>query len=220
MDTEVNNESLQTYEGEIPSLLEKAKGLQVKDLESFSIAKSMVDTFRDRKKAFLEFIEPHIDRANKAHKALTRDRARVVNGYDSVINEASKKAIAWQDEQERIRKEAEAKLQAELRKKEEEERLARAVELEKSGDTKKAEEVISEPIETKKVNLPSSMPSGMGLGTRKNWKWKLVNQKEVKPQYLIPDEVKIGQMVRALGKEAEATIGGIEVWQEKGLSGR
>jgi len=158
--------SLIKYQEDIAGGLKQAQDIQVTNEATYSWAVELVNDLRDRKKVFLAFIDPHIDRANIAHKKLTGDRKRVVGGYDAVINEAFGKANAWQNEQERIRKIAEAKEMAELKAKEEETRLAEAVELEKAGETERAQEVISAPINIAKPSFPKFEKK---LGTRETW---------------------------------------------------
>lgn len=46
------------------------------------------------------------------------------------------------------------------------------------------------------------------------YRFKREDKTGVKLEYLMPDEVKIGKVVRALGKAAEQTVGGIEVYEE------
>lgn len=207
--------NLNEYVRELPSIIEKAKTLIVVDEVSARIAGALVDQWRARKKAFLEWINPHIDRANLAHKALTQDRAKIVNGYDEVIETVGSQVITWQDEEKRKREEAEARIQAEMKAREEEAQLAVAEQLEKAGDHEMAEAVISQPAQPARVILP---PVVKIIGDRKTFDFELTNEKALPREYLQPDLVKIRRMVVAMGYEC--TIPGIRVFERKGLSGK
>jgi len=65
------------------------------------------------------------------------------------------------------------------------------------------------------------LPKAEGVSLTKTWDWR-VNQKHgfIGTNFLIPDTVKIGKTVRAMGKEAEAVIGGIEVFEKVGTAVR
>lgn len=70
------------------------------------------------------------------------------------------------------------------------------------------------PMEAKKTTVESEVPRG----GRTNRTFVVVNAKEVKPKYLIPDLVAIGEVVRNRKmtiEEVIAEIGGIEVSEDK-----
>ncbi len=209
---------------ELPAVISMAKTLNVKDEMSAKAVSELVNKWRSRKKAFIEWIEPHIKRANDLHKGLTQDRAKVVNGYDEAINLGASQVITWQDEQERIRREAEAKLQAELKAKEEEARLAEAVELEKAGENELAEAIISEPIKPPKITMPVFEKQ---IGTRETW-YAEVNDKtqlikavangEVPLMAIEPNMVFLNRQAIALKNEMRYP--GVIAKSKKGLSGK
>jgi hypothetical protein len=62
--------------------------------------------------------------------------------------------------------------------------------------------------------LPKTTPKIQGGPTyRTVWKFKITNASKVPDQYKIVDEVKVGQVVRALKKQTN--IPGIEVYEER-----
>lgn len=50
---------------------------------------------------------------------------------------------------------------------------------------------------------------------RKVWKFKVVDKSKIKPDFLIPDEKAIGELVRKLHEKAIDLVGGIEVYFEE-----
>jgi len=157
---------LQTFHAEPPEFLKRAMALEVNDTNSYNFACDFVIGIRDRKKSFLSKINPLIKKINDAHKGMTSERKRTEDAYDAVINEAFGKATFWWNEQESIRQIAEAKEMAALKAKEEEARLAEAVELEKAGESERAEEIISAPMNIAK---PFFQKTEKKLGTRETW---------------------------------------------------
>jgi len=66
------------------------------------------------------------------------------------------------------------------------------------------------------LKVEPNIPTVAGVVKRKNWKFKITNPYKVNIRYMVPDEVAIGEVVRRLKnkEQAEAEIGGIEVWEE------
>lgn len=81
----------------------------------------------------------------------------------------------------------------------------------KAAADAEAERIKSEVVVVPTVVIEKTAPT---VSRRANLKFSLRPEGGVKPEYLEPDMVKIGKVVRALGKAAEATVGGIEVYEE------
>lgn len=78
----------------------------------------------------------------------------------------------------------------------------------------RAETVVAEPVKT-------AAPKVKGLSERKVWKFEITDASKIRPEFLTPDETKIGKQVRALGKDAAPLIGeGVRIWQETEHSAR
>jgi DNA repair exonuclease SbcCD ATPase subunit len=68
--------------------------------------------------------------------------------------------------------------------------------------------------------ITSVAPKVAGIARRLVWKWKVTDESKIGRVYLAIDEAKIEKLVKALGKDAEVTVGGIECWQENDISAR
>lgn len=86
-----------------------------------------------------------------------------------------------------------------------------AVKLRKIGEV--ADHVLSKPITTSapKAAIPAR-PEGVSF--RKSWGFEIVGAELLPREYLTPDLVKIGGVVRAMGPEAEKGIPGIRVFEK------
>jgi hypothetical protein len=59
-----------------------------------------------------------------------------------------------------------------------------------------------------------------GISTRKSFTYRIVDASKIDRRFLIPDEVSIRKLVRAMGPDAAAIVGGIEVIEERIVSAR
>ena len=64
----------------------------------------------------------------------------------------------------------------------------------------------------------SLLPRVPGMTLRKNWSFRVTNPDLIPREYLMPDLVKIGGVVRALKNQCR--IPGIEVYEEDTIQGR
>lgn len=129
--------------------------------------------------------------------------------------------LAFQQEQERVRR-AEEDRQREIARKEEEkqrkileEKAARAA---AAGKAAKAE-ALREKKEQVFVPAPiveSQTPKLDGTITKKVWKYRIVDVSAIPREYMIPDEKKIGAMVRA--SKGTLRVDGVEIYSEEVLA--
>ncbi len=200
------------------SIPQQAKQITIKTMDDYvkaceiilsikSIRKKITDTFRP--------IKQKMDAAKQ--EVLDQERAA-----DAPLKEAeawlSPQIIAWNAEQERQRKAEEDRLREIARKEEEERRLQDAIMAEKTGDKEMAEEIISAPIQAAPVVVQKAVPKVQGMSIRENWKFRITNEKMIPREYLKVDEIKIGQVVRAL--KGQTNIPGVEAYNEGSVSGR
>lgn len=156
-------------EREIGPSLAVASEIVVQDAATYQIAGESWKDLTSLEKKIKEYWDGDVDAAHKLHKSLTAKR-------DAMLKPVGERKLAikmdmrkWEDEQERIRREAQAKAEAAAKKQAEEEALAHAVELEANGHNDAAEAVISAPVVAPPVFIPKATPSGFGNATRRTW---------------------------------------------------
>lgn len=200
------------------SVPEQAKQISIKTMDDYVRAGEIMLTIKAIRKKITETFKP-IKQKMDAAKQEVLDQERAA---DAPLKEAeallSPQIIAWNREQERIRQEEERRLQEEARKQEEERRLQEAILAEQHGQKEEAEAIMETPVQVAPVVVPKSVPKVSGMSIRDNWKFKITNEKLIPREYLKVDEVKIGQVVRAL--KSATNIPGIEVYNEGTVSGR
>jgi hypothetical protein len=81
------------------------------------------------------------------------------------------------------------------------------------GAKQVAAAISSEPVYIPPVVLAKETPRVQGLSFRTIWKFRIVDPEKLPRKFLVPDEVKIGQIVRAL--KTQHGISGIEAYEER-----
>lgn len=188
----------------ISDLQKTAAGMRVSNNDEYEAAAE----FRRTVKLFISeveerFAEPKAS-AWATHKAITKLEKETLEGPREAEAMVTRKVTAYLDEQEKKRQEKERKLEAER--------------LKELGRDKQATAVLEGRRDVTGVSIASSVPKVEGLTTRQNWKFRIVDEKKIPREYLIPDETKIGQMVRTM--KGDTNIPGIEPYSETGLVNR
>lgn len=200
------------------SIPEQARQIVIKTVDDYARAGEIMMTIKAIRKKITETFKP-IKQKMDAAKQEVLDQERAA---DAPLKEAeqllSPQIIAWNREQERLRQEEENRLREEARKQEEERRLQEAILAEQAGQKEEAEAIMETPVQVAPVVVPKSVPKVAGMSIRENWKFKITNERLIPREYLKVDEVKIGQVVRAL--KSATNIPGVEVYNEGTVSGR
>lgn len=125
----------------------------------------------------------------------------------------------YQKQQAEIRRAEQERLKA-AREEAERRQLEEAAELEDAGRNVEAEAKIEEPVMPVVTSPAPAAPKAAGTSVRMVKKFRIINAAAIDRKFLIPDEKKIGQLVRSLGADAETLVGGIEVYEEASVSAR
>lgn len=174
--------------------------------------------------------EDVVEAKRKELKAPILEAGRRVDGTFSPLVEAlraaatviNRKLSSWRQAEERRRQEEEARIRREAldREAKELEKTEReAQKLEAKGRPEDAELVrafVPEPAPLPVV--ASEVPKVKGAGVRDNWRFEIVDGAKIPREYLMPDEVAIGKVVRAL--KEKTNISGIRVYNEEVTSVR
>jgi len=152
-----------------PILLE-ANAIEVRDQLSYDHAVRVAKKAIEMRKQITERLAPGKEAAWKAHKEWTRLEQDLLDAVSKAERIAKDKYIAWEQDQERIRLEEQRKLEAEARKRAEEEKLQAAIEAEKNGMGEDAvEKILEEEVATPAVVAPPTFERASGTSTREQW---------------------------------------------------
>ena len=177
-------------------------------------------------KKIADVFDPHIARAHGAHKALVAEKATAMQPLNAAEAEYKTLMLRYQDEQEKKRREEQARLEEEARKEREklEARAAKAVE---KGKEEKAAELLAQAATVATPVLETRIPTVTGISTRSTWKAEVVSKPElikavaagaVPQAALIPDTAFLNQQARSL--KSELNYPGVKVVEVLGIASR
>lgn len=123
--------------------------------------------------------------------------------------------IAYSDEQDRIRREEQRKAD-EAARKQQEKLQAQAEKAAAAGRTEKALELENRAAMSVAPVINREPPKVVGVSDRLNWKFEVTDSAALPREYTMPDEKKIGAVVRAM--KGDTNIAGVRVWSEKSIA--
>ena len=177
--------TLAIYEEQSTDVLVHAESIEVTDQMSYDTAAAFIKACTDLKKKIIEEHKPLKQKTKAAHQEACNKEKKHLGPVEKAISIFKRKMTAWFiPEQNRLREENE-KLKAEAM----------------------AENPEAVPVfEEKKVEKPK------GVSYRDNWKFRIADEQALPRPYLMPDERKIANVVKAMRDKTE--IPGIEVYNE------
>lgn len=199
----------------------EAKALQVTDTASFSVAGVMLRRVRALRNKLSEWMDPQIKNAQatkaaaeKARKGLCDDK-ELLDGPLLLAEQAlAVKLGAYEDEQERLRKAEEERLNRELAKQAEERALQDAIALEAAALTAptreegaelfaEVEAVLNEPVMAAGISLARTTPKVAGLSRPEQVSAEVFDQAKMLRAWLD------GKLERALAADLQKRIAAI-----------
>lgn len=155
---------------------EQAKALTVATLEQYQEGESLLATCKQIETEIHATFDPIVDKAHQAHKEAVAQRKKYLDPIENGRRILKDKMIAFRDEEERKQKEEQARLDAEARKRAEDEQLALAAQLEAEGDKETANAIIAEPVQVAPVAVQKTAPAASRLSAgRSVWSAEVVS---------------------------------------------
>ena len=177
----------------------------------------------------LKIIKAKYKEVDKLRKSLTRplDESKSklmaffkvpLDNLKAAEGAVNKAMVGWYAEQERIRKIEEDRIRDAQRK--EATRLAKLAEkAQQRGDTTKMNEfeARSEEVSYSQPTLPSRTTKVAGLAMVKTWKYRIVDVAKIPREYMIPNEVMLGQLART--SKGLFKVEGVEFYYTESMRG-
>lgn len=148
---------------------DRARALRIADAASYAGACEFLKGIKALRAEIADTFEPHIKRAHESHRALLKEKADAEAPLAEAERIAKSALVTYEGEQARVQRAEAARLQAELRRQEEDRRLAEAVELEAAGDSAEAEALIAAPVDVPVVAVAPTTPKVAGIAYRETW---------------------------------------------------
>lgn len=203
----------------------RARIIEVRNQAGLLLANDFLKDLKRLGAKIDETFDPQIQKAHALHKSLLTEKKRLKDPLEVAERIVKPKIAAYIEEEDRKRQEAE---RVRWKAEEEARRIAdqaldKASALDEKGDKGKADEIIvkghAKALEVleKAPEVPEA-PRAEGLSIREVWQFEIVNEAAIPREYLTPDTVKIGRIVRAL--KHQANIPGVRTWSEKTVATR
>lgn len=208
---------IQDLQASSTDMIGQAGVLSVTDDVSFSYGGEMLLEIKRRSKLVEDrFAEP-VSLAHKAHKALTVLRDSVLAPFKQAETTIKGKLGTYQMDVEQKRREEADRVRRQEEAKAESERIAKAEKQMDSGDLEGAEQTLNAPAApvTVRVQTPEA-PKVAGVSMRDEVKYEIMDPNAVPRDLCSPDERKIRNRVKDMGKATN--IPGVRIWVEKVVS--
>ncbi len=193
----------------------EANAIVITDQDTYEGAAAfLTGTIKAVLAAIAETFDPIDDAQKAARKVTIAQRKR----HEAPLIEAQKIVKAamgvYVIEQRRVAADAEAERLKAAREEAETAALAEASRLEEAGHTEAAEEMITAPVVPVVSAPPPEAPTADGVAARFVSKFKIIDARKITAAFMMPNEKKIGQIVRSMGADAAELVGGIEIYEE------
>jgi hypothetical protein len=153
------------------TIVDQAKAVKVMDAVTYTAAGALWKAIGDMIKEVKDTFDPICEKLHVAHREATTKRSKYLDPLTAAQKSVKGLMSAYDQEQDRLRREEQARLEAIARKQEEERRLQEAIEAEEAmkaqGATKEAaaevaQQVIETPVYVAPVVIPKAVPKMQG----------------------------------------------------------
>jgi len=225
MTTEIATADAPQLEQQGGTLAKTIDALQVTTPETFGEAGALLRDVAAYIKRVGEITEPVVTAAHKAHQAAVLQRTNLLRPAENAKRILGTRMAAYEQEVARQHREAEAARERErvaleaaerervaaeqrrLQAEADDRQIAAAAAAEAAGDAQLAERIVSErplvtlppprPVFVPPVAAPLA-PAVAGVSFRDDWDFEVTNLAAIPREYMMPDEVKIRRVVKAM----------------------
>lgn len=211
---------VQAMKNEVQTLDGQVRAIQIASQADYESAGAFGVSVQTAIKKIEETFEKPVRTAKAAYDAAREVRDNLLRPLEAAKGALKAKMQDWNAEQRRIAAAAEAKRIADQRKAEEDRRLELAANAETAGFSQAAEEILAAPVAVAPVAPAFEAPKAKGTVSKVDYDFRIVDPSAINRAFLVPDESKIRKLVKALGADAVAQVGGIQVFEKDNVSFR
>jgi len=204
---------VQEIEQASTALIVKADSYQITTNEIYIAAMEFAKAIKAMLRQVDGAFDPVIKGNHAAWKAALGQKAKYAEPLESALKSLDNKGRAFRAEQERLRREEEEKARALAQK--EADRLARLAErAAEQGRVEKAEEYQAKAAAAALIQpvIAREVPKIAGIKTRTVWKYRIVDAAQIPREYMIPNEVMLGNVARST--KGAVKVAGVEFYSE------
>lgn len=204
---------------------DKASALRIVDTTTFQAAGSMLVDIRSLRGEIDAAFDPTIKAAHNAHKTACAAKKKVEAPLAEAETTIKRMMATYQTEQERRQREAQAQLDAEMKRIEEEKRLAAAEKMVDAGLPEVAESLLSAPVVVAPVRV-APLAKADGVSFRETWRAEVTDlidlvkwcgtRPDMIPLLLQPNQTGLNQLART--QKQNMSIPGVRAVSDKTVS--
>lgn len=211
---------------------DRARALSILGTETYIQAGELLKGIKALRQTIAATFDPHIKRAFDAHRALCREKQDAEAPLLEAEQILKRGLVAYDTEQERLRREEERRRQDEARRIEEVRRLEEAATLEQeahsTGDgalLDQAMELLEMPVPTPVVAVEKTTPKVQGVTYRETWSAKVISPLALvkfvaaHPEHInlvSPNLTALNQLARAM--KGAMKVDGVQAVSEKSVA--
>jgi len=210
-------------------VVETVKNLKVVDARTYELMGNGVLLLRKAKKFFEDRARPRIAEAWQHHRNLVADLAKDVDPIEDARKYGDKQLGDYDAEQTRLANLEQARLQAEQKKREDEERKQLAALAKKAGEKELAKEILAAPSAEPVIVVQKDVPKIEGISFSQRWDFEITDWAKIPARFHRMEKNPKGEWsckcMKDLGSEVErlkdtANIPGVRVFKVSGVRGR
>jgi len=155
---------------------DRANALAIRSAETYGAAAELLKAIKALRQKIADTFGPHVKRAFDAHRALVAEQRSAEEPLTLAERTIKDKLGAYDQAQERIRRDEQARLEALARQQAEERQLADALAAEAAGDTVEAEAIINEAPAPVVVQVEKAVPKVAGISYRTTYSARVTDK--------------------------------------------
>lgn len=205
---------------EAEASFKRVEKIKVSDAQSSSFAQGLRAEIDRRIKELDEARKERTRPLDAVKKQLIEDYARPIDLLILCRRELDRQILAYDDQQRAIARAAQRKIDEENER--EQRRLAKLAEkAEARGDEEKAESFRDRASSQVAAVVQPQVVQAAGTSFVETWSFEITDAKQVAPEFMEPDLVKIGKAVRSLHLDAQEIVGkGVRIFSNRGIQQR
>jgi len=192
---------------------EKAAQFFINTPDDYTQADEFIGSVDALAKEITNSFDPSIQSANLLHKNLIAERNRHLAPLNQAKVLVKSRMLVFRTDQTMKRQAEEARMRELIRKAEEEAKLAEALRAEAEGRQDEADAIMEEKIYVPPIIVPSEVPKANSTRFRTVWRFRITDAAKIPREFLAPDMIKIGEVVRAM--KEQTNIPGVESYVER-----
>lgn len=186
----------------------RALAIKIIDQSTYNHASALIKEIRKMKSLVKEYHKPIKQKTDMAHKEAVATEKRALDPLDKADDIISEELSRWDVEQERLRKEAQAKADAEAKRLADLAATAEAKAAKANGATQEVvDAILTAPVPVPSPVVLPTFQKADGLSTRKTWAAELsdikalcraVAEGKASPEYVLPNMVALNKLASAM----------------------